>query len=48
MKQNNVKLTLRVHIEDSIPNNCAVIPQGVAGVEEFDAAYSEITLSAKS
>ena len=46
--QNNTKLTLRVHIEDSIPNNCAVIPQGVIGVEEFDAAYSEITLSAKS
>ena len=46
--QNNTKLTLRVHIEDSIPNNCAVIPQGVTGVEEFDAAYSEITLSAKS
>ena len=48
VKQNNVKLTLRVHIEDSIPDNCAVIPQGVQGVEVFDAAYSEITLSAKS
>lgn len=46
--QNNSKLTLRVHIEDSIPNNCAVIPQGVQGVESFDAAYSEITLSTKS
>ena len=46
--QNNAKSTLRVHIEDSIPNDCAVIPQGVAGVEEFDAAYAEITLSAKS
>ncbi|MCW9031216.1 MAG: NADH-quinone oxidoreductase subunit NuoG, partial [Gammaproteobacteria bacterium] len=46
--QNDVKLTLRVHIEDSIPNNCAVIPQGVQGVEGFDAAYSEITLSTKS
>jgi NADH-quinone oxidoreductase subunit G len=48
VKQNNVKLTLRVHIEDSIPDNCAVIAQGVSGVEVFDAAYSEITLSAKS
>jgi len=48
VEQNNVKLTLRVHIEDSIPDNCAVIPQGVQGVEVFDAAYSEITLSAKS
>jgi NADH-quinone oxidoreductase subunit G len=48
VKQNNVDLTLRVHIEDSIPDNCAVIPQGVLGVEVFDAAYSEITLSAKS
>ena len=46
--QNNIKLKLRVHIEDSIPDNCAVIPQGVQGVEDFDAAYSEITLSAKS
>jgi len=46
--QNNIKLKLRVHIEDSIPNDCAVIPQGVQGVEVFDAAYSEITLSAKS
>ena len=45
--QNNIKLKLRVHIEDSIPNNCAVIPQGVQGVEIFDAAYSDITLSAK-
>ncbi len=48
VKQNNIKLKLRVHIEDSIPNNCAVIPQGVQGVEVFDAAYSEITLSTKS
>ena len=46
--QNNTKLKLRVHIEDSIPNNCVVIPQGVQGVELFDAAYSEITLSTKS
>lgn len=46
--QNKKKLTLRVHIEDSVPNNCAVIPQGVHGVELFDSAYSEITLSAKS
>lgn len=46
--QNNIKLKLRVHIEDSIPNNCAVIPQGVQGVEVFDAAYSDITLSTKS
>lgn len=46
--QNNTKLTLRVYIEDSTPNNCAVIPQGVAGVEKFDAAYSEITLNTKS
>ena len=46
--QNNIKLKLRVHIEDSIPNNCVVIPQGVQGVEVFDAAYSEITLSSKS
>lgn len=44
--QNKTKLKLRVHIEDSIPTNCAVIPQGVQGVEVFDAAYSEITLSA--
>jgi len=46
--QNDVKLKLRVHIEDSIPNDCAVIPQGVQGVDVFDAAYSEITLSTKS
>lgn len=46
--QNNIKLKLRVYIEDSIPNNCVVIPQGVQGVEVFDAAYSEITLSTKS
>ena len=46
--QNNIKLKLRVHIEDSIPNNCVVIPQGVQGLEVFDAAYSEITLSTKS
>ena len=46
--QNNAKLKLRVHIEDSIPNNCVVIPQGVQGVEIFDTAYSEITLSTKS
>ena len=46
--QNRTKLKLRVHIEDSIPNNCVVIPQGVPGVEQFDAAYSEITLSTKS
>ena len=46
--QNNVNLKLRVHIEDSIPNNCVVIPQGVQGVEMFDAAYSEIKLSSKN
>ena len=46
--QNNIKLKLRMHIEDSIPDNCAVIPQGVQGVEVFDAAYSEITLSSNS
>lgn len=46
--QNNIKLKLRVHIEDSVPDNCAVIPQGVQGVEVFDAAYSEITLSSNS
>ncbi len=46
--QNNIKLKLRVYIEDSIPDNCAVIPQGVQGVDDFDDAYSEITLSAKS
>jgi NADH-quinone oxidoreductase subunit G len=46
--QNNVKVKLRAHIEDSIPNNCVVIPQGVLGVDVFDAAYSEITLSTKS
>lgn len=46
--QNNIKLKLRVHIEDSIPNNCVVIPQGVAGVETLDSAYSEVTLSSKS
>ena len=46
--QNGTQLTLRVYIEDSIPNNCAVIPQGVPGVEGFDEAYSEITLSTKS
>ena len=48
VQQNNIKLKLRVHIEESIPDNCAVIPQGVSGVEVFDAAYSEITLSTKS
>lgn len=46
--QSKTKLKLRVYIEDSIPNNCAVIPQGVQGVELFDSAYSEITLSTKS
>ena len=46
--QNNIKLNLRVHIEDSIPDNCVVIPQGVQGVEVFDAAYSEVTLNSKS
>jgi len=46
--QNKTKLKLRVYIEDSIPDNCAVIPQGVQGVEIFDSAYSEITLSTKS
>ena len=46
--QNKTKLKLRVYIEDSIPDNCAVIPQGVQGVELFDSAYSEITLSTKS
>lgn len=46
--QNDTKMTLRVYIDDSIPNNCAVIPQGVMGVESFDAAYSDITLSSKS
>ncbi len=45
---NNTKLKLRVHIEDSIPNNCAVIPQGVMGIDDFGAAYCEISLSAKS
>jgi len=46
--QNNIKLKLRVHVEDSVPNNCVVIPQGVQGVDVFDAAYSEITLNIKS
>ena len=46
--QNSIKLKLRVHIEDSIPNNCVVIPQGVPGVGDFDASYSEVTLSSKS
>lgn len=46
--QNNIKLQLRVHVEESIPDNCVVIPQGVAGVEIFDAAYSEIILNAKN
>ena len=46
--QNNTKVTLRVYVDDSIPNNCAVIPQGVTGVELFDAAYSDITLSTKN
>jgi len=48
VSQNKTKIRLRVHIEDSIPDNCAVIPQGVQGVEQFDSAYSEITLSTKS
>ncbi|MCK4863991.1 MAG: NADH-quinone oxidoreductase subunit G [Gammaproteobacteria bacterium] len=43
--QNKAKIKLRVYIEDSIPDNCVVIPQGVQGVEMFDSAYSEITLS---
>ena len=46
--QNNIKLKLRVHVEDSVPNNCVVIPQGVQGVDVFDAAYSEVTLNIKS
>ncbi len=43
--QNGVKLKLRVHIEDSVPDNCVIIPQGVQGVDVFDTAYSEINLS---
>lgn len=46
--QNKIKMKLRVYIENSIPDNCVVIPQGVQGVEMFDAAYSEVTLSNKS
>ena len=46
--QNDVKLKLRVYIDDSIPTNCVVIPQGVQGVDVFDSAYSEITVSTKS
>ena len=42
---NNV--TLRAYIEDSVPDNCIMIPQGVEGVEGLGAAYSEITLSTK-
>jgi NADH-quinone oxidoreductase subunit G len=45
--QNKVKLSLRVHVDNSIPDNCAVIPQGVPGVESFDAAYADIKLSSK-
>ncbi|MFK5913864.1 MAG: NADH-quinone oxidoreductase subunit NuoG [Woeseiaceae bacterium] len=46
--QNDTKLKLRVYIEDAVPDNCAVIPQGVSGVDVFDSAYAEITLTAKS
>ena len=46
--QNGTKVKLRVYLDDSIANNCAVIPQGVVGVETLDAAYSDITISAKN
>ena len=46
--QNDNTISLRVFVEDSVPNNCAVIPQGVSGVEIFEQAYAEITLSTKS
>lgn len=45
--QNGNKVKLRAYIEDSVPDNCVVIPQGVVGVERLGAAYSEITLSTK-
>jgi len=41
------KVTLRAYIEDSVPDNCVMIPQGVEGVGRLGAAYSEITLSTK-
>ena len=47
VNQNKVKLSLRVHVDNSIPDKCAVIPQGVQGVESFAAAYADITLSVK-
>jgi NADH-quinone oxidoreductase subunit G len=47
VSQNKVKLSLRAHIDNSVPDKCAVIPQGVAGVELFDAAYADIMLSSK-
>ncbi|MDH5394788.1 MAG: NADH-quinone oxidoreductase subunit NuoG [Gammaproteobacteria bacterium] len=46
--QDDVKLILRVYLDDAVPDNCAIIPQGVAGVETLGAAYSDITLSTKS
>lgn len=45
--QNGNKVKLRAYVEDSVPDNCVVIPQGVEGVEKLGAAYSEITLSTK-
>ena len=48
VSQNGVKQKLRVHIDNSIPDGCAVIPQGVHGVEMFDAAYAEVKLSNKA
>ncbi|MDH5602113.1 MAG: molybdopterin-dependent oxidoreductase, partial [Gammaproteobacteria bacterium] len=47
VSQDSNKVTLRAYIEDSVPDNCVMIPQGVAGVEELGTAYSEITLSMK-
>ena len=47
VSQNGNKVTLRAYIEDSVPDNCVMIPQGVEGVAGLNAAYSEVMLSTK-
>ena len=46
--QDNVKLKLRVRLDESVPDNCVVIPQGVYGVESFNTAYAEVKLNNKA